>query len=187
LEVQFYQGAHRVKDGSMNFLHTWSGRFRDIHVDVCVQAHAATVSSGQRHRDHATSFRHGQADLDILGSAARGNPESDVTPPAESLDLSREDLRVAVIIGDRGHDAGIARQSDGGERSPLTLESPHELGDEMLGVGGTPTVSEYQHLSTFAERTAEYARGRCDALESLDRKSVMSSRRFIEDRAKHHH
>ena len=79
---------------------------------------------------------------DVATRARRRHRHQDVAGPAVRLDLSSEHLFRAVIVEDRGERRRLAVQRNRGERASLAVIPPDDLGGQMLGLGGAPTVPD---------------------------------------------
>ena len=112
---------------------------------------------------------------------ARGNAERNVPPPSERVDLAREHVKVAVVVGNGRDDARVGRQRDGAERPPLDFKPSHELSSEMLSIRCTAAVAERQDLAAAREGLADRSSRLDDAGQPVAGKSLMSQRRLVED------
>ncbi len=87
-----------------------------------------------------------------FGASPRGaDADDDVAGPAERLDLAREDLLEGEVVGDGREGRGVGRQGDGRQRPSVPAEAAHQLGREVLRVGGAAAVAEDDQLAAGLE------------------------------------
>ena len=140
-DVAFRQVTQDVLDHKVSLLHVLGTRVGNGDVQVS-QLRQPAAGSGER--DRAYSHVPGQYDrIDDVGRvAARADSNEEVPSFAERLDLAGENALEIEVVGEGSEERGIGRQSQDGQGFPWEIgrEPAHELGREMLAVGGAPSV-----------------------------------------------
>jgi hypothetical protein len=83
----------------------------------------------------------------------------------ERLDLAREDLVEAVVVGDGREDRGVRRQRDGGDAAAFQRVAAHQLGGNVLRIGGAAAVPEHEQLVPGTQRLLRGFHKRHERLE----------------------
>ena len=94
----------------------------------------------------AVLARCAQRRQNVRRTAGGRQRQQHVAAPAEALDLAREHLLEAVIVGDRGQRRGVGGQRDRGVAGPILLVAADDFGGDMLGVGGAAAIADDQEL-----------------------------------------
>jgi hypothetical protein len=79
-----------------------------------------------------------------LRAPACGEPDRDIAGPPEGLDLPSEDKIETIVIPDRRQGGRVDRESLGGHRAALHIETPDELSGDVLGVGRASAIAEQE-------------------------------------------
>src|SRR5262249_12857029 len=87
-------------------------------------------------------------------AAAGRDRERDVAASAERLDLPREHLGVAAVVGDARDRRRVGGQREGRQGGAIEAEAIYELGRQMLRVGGAAAVAEEKERIAGGERIA---------------------------------
>src|SRR5207302_10818581 len=95
--------------------------------------------------------------------AAGGDSNSNVAILAESFDLTREYLLVAVIVAESCENGCVCRERNSRQRGAIRPEASHQLGGQMLRVGGAAAISKEQNLVPALEHLRELRSGFDDA------------------------
>src|SRR5205814_1524923 len=92
----------------------------------------------------------------VLRAPAGADPHEEVIGAGEGLDLTLEDRLVPGVVRPAGQHRAVGGERERRQRRPVReLESPDELADEMLRVGGTAAVAAHQHLAPTRQAACE--------------------------------
>ena len=80
------------------------------------------------------------------------NRDEDISRMAEAEDLPLEQPLVSVVVADCSEDRTIGGQGDRCRGSPIVVEPLQHLAGNMLGVGGTSTITGEKQLAPAAQR-----------------------------------
>src|SRR5438034_2193721 len=152
-------------------------------MNVGVGAHATAVPAGQGNRHQAARLCRRQCCFNVFRTPTRRYSERHVTRATEALDLTAENVLVAVIVRDSSDDIRVRRQRDSSQRPPVALESPDELAGKMLRIGRASAVAECKHLPASGQSTADCGGGGDDATQTVPGEALMRRDGFVENRA----
>jgi len=114
--------------------------------------HLAAASTGQADGCDGKLVTTVDGAKNARGVSAGRDGKGEIPCSTKSLELLGEDFPVAVVIGYAGKDRGVGRKCDGRERLALYAKAIHELGGDMLGIGGAPSVTKEENLVPTGER-----------------------------------
>src|SRR5438445_11533472 len=94
-----------------------------------------------------TGRRRSETTDHVLALSACADAHQDIAAVGKSCDLARKNLLICVIVGDRGQDGGIRRQSNRRARhAGWCSELAHQLARKVLRVRGTTSVAANEKL-----------------------------------------
>ena len=115
--------------------------------------------------------------------AAGRDRDRDVAGAAERLHLAREDLVVAVVVGDGGERRGVGGERDRRQRAPLARHATDELGGDVLRVGRAAAVAEEQQLVPAAEGVRDEVDRSLEVGRVLGEEDALRVHAVVEERA----
>ena len=132
----------------MGFLEARRAPRRDVQQKIGESAELPAAFTGESDRQHFFLPGRFESLDDVRRSPARGKGQGDVAFVSEGFHLTAEHEIVGGIVGDRGQRRRVGRESDGPQGFPRPGELVHQLGRQVLGLGGAPTISEDKELMT---------------------------------------
>src|SRR5436309_3139382 len=156
--------AQEVSREEMDFLNP-SGTGRLHHEwDVRQHSGAASVPPQKGHGPDSESSGRFQP-LEDVGGVSRGREgDGHVASPAQGLHLSRKDSFIRGVVRNTGQRRSIGAESESSQRGTIPGHSIHQLRCQVLGFGGTATVSEEEGLASSGERLGDFAGRAQDSL-----------------------
>ena len=125
---------------------------RDAQAVIDQGGHLPATAARQpdgRHADRATAL---QAAQHVCRVAAGRERDSDIITFAKRLYLLGKNIGGTVVVGNRGQSRGVGGQRNGRQRRTVDQVTIHELGGQVLRVGGAAAVPEQENFSTRTQR-----------------------------------
>src|SRR5690606_29143419 len=148
------QRAHGVADELVALLDARRLRRGHLEADVAErrQRLPAGAVAGEADHPHAPRARRLDRAQDVRGMPGGADREQHVAGLAQRLHLAGEDVVVAVVVADRGEDAAVGGERDGGQSRAIVVEPAHQLPGPVLGVGRAAAVAGDQQAVATAQR-----------------------------------
>src|SRR5881409_2054598 len=110
------------------------------------------------------SLRAASSPWRMLGEFPGREGDGHVASPAQGLHLSRKDSFIRGVVRNAGQRRSIGAESESSQRGTIPGHSIHQLRCQVLGFGGTATVSEEEGLASSGERLGDFAGRAQDSL-----------------------
>jgi len=143
--------AESMPHQDMALLNAWRfvRRRRDQHIDKF--AHAASGGPGEPNCKNAHLASDREGFQDTLGISGSADTDGHVSGDRQSLELSREHLFIAVIVGDGCNGGSIGMKGHGRQWTALAQIASQEFRGKMLRIRGAAAISEEERLVTAAK------------------------------------
>src|SRR2546425_392816 len=166
-QLLLHQLADHMLDREMNLLNARRVVRRDHERDVGERLQLAARLAQERDDGHVARLRRLRR-ADHVGTLAAGRVQRQhVARAGERLDLAREHLVEAQVVGARGEEGRVGREGDGAERGAVRLVAHDVLGGEVLRVGGAAAVAREKQRPAGAQRRGVPVGDRGDGLGVL--------------------
>lgn len=166
-----HQVAQYMTQGDMGFLNSCRCvRFHGKHkIGACCDLAAAT---GQSDGEHPDIFCRLYGFDNIFRTPAGTDSHGNIIFSSQSRNLFGEDFVKVIIIPDAGDDGGVGGERQRRKGRPFNLKPVNEFGGNMLGIRGTPAVSENQDFVTGDDARCEDVRPSFNEIDVVFYKSV---------------
>jgi len=157
--------APEMTNGDMGFLDTSSTLGGD---DNCQIATGSQWLAGDaRQSDRLATNGPGAfcCPDNVFRLTAGANRNQKIAGGGQRFDLPRENLFVPEIIADSSQGGSVCGEGNRGKRAPRLFIASHQLGGNVLRIGGTAAIPAKQDLLSGLERLADEATGLFDLAE----------------------
>ena len=139
-----------VSDENMGLLDTRCAGRWDSKGNISNLCKHPSIVSSEGHRFYSHLFRDFKGFDHVGGVPAGADTDRNIPFLTEGPELFRKDLIEGHVVGNAGQDRRIGREGDGREGRTVHDISIDEFRSEVLGVGGTSSVSkEKEFVSRF--------------------------------------
>lgn len=112
-----------------------------MQADRAPISHRPAGLAGKPDDLHARRVRRFDGAQDVLRIAGSGEGVEHIALCAQRLDLPREQMLVAVVVADRGENAGVGCQCDTGQSRAVVIEAADQFPRPVLGVGRAAAIA----------------------------------------------
>jgi hypothetical protein len=147
--------APEMPHHEVNFLDARRVLARDDEAEIAALREAGAARA--RHAEHRKPPRARSLDRGehVGRTAARRHRDEKISFLAESLDLPREHAPESGIVPDRGDERAVRGEGDRRQGAAIPEEAAHQLGREVLGLGGAPAVPAKEDRLAARRRLGE--------------------------------